>query len=293
VVSLFRSCRLGIIVIASALIAPAAAAGPAIETPTAAEVERLMPEGTRLDGRALYDRFLRNRRRLRTVYLAGRILSSDPDGNPQQTNFWLQSKDYRGNREKARDGVFAKVLLKLTGPPEVRHTAYLYIDRDAPQDEQFMYSPSRKRTSRVLLRDQTVAGTDFSFGDFLVNVDDIEDAEYERRPNAVVQGVPCYVVDAFLKSTSPSQYSRSRTFLEQEHFVPLRTRYWDSAGVAVKELTSPHGSIKAFDGVWAPAELRMADLLERTRSVLHIDALVPNPELADADFTVSTLGPGS
>jgi len=273
-----------------AIATPAAtAAEPVMETPAAAEVEQHLPAGKTLDGRELYDRLMKNRRRLRTVYQEGRIISTDPGGREQQTNFWLQSKDYRDANDDPTGGVYAKVLFKLTGPREMRHTGYLYIHNDQEQDAQFMYSPNRGRVTRVILNGQNLAGTDFSFDDFLVSLDDIEDATYTRLPDALVQGVPCYVVEAHIKPSSRTQYSRNLAYLEKEHYVPLKTRYWDEVGVAVKELTSRHTSIKSYDGAWVPTESTMIDLLEDTESVLHIDVLDPNPDVEDRDFAVSSL----
>jgi hypothetical protein len=166
---------------------------------------------------------LKNRKRLRTLYQEGRILSSDPAGNRQQTNYWLHSKDYRDANSDPVGGIYAKLLFKLTGPREMRHTGYLYIHREGTRDDQFMYSPNRRRTSRVILKGQTVAGTDFSFDDFLISLDDIEDADYKRHPDETVQDVPCYVVEAILRPTSTTQYSRSVSYLEKEHYVPRST----------------------------------------------------------------------
>jgi hypothetical protein len=283
-----RSARVVCLGIAIAT-SSASATEPAIETPAPAEVEKHLPAGKTLDGRELYDRLMKNRRRLRTVYQEGRIISTDPGGRQQQTNFWLQSKDYRDANDDPIDGVYAKVLFKLTGPREMRHTGYLYIHNDQDQDAQFMYSPNRGRVTRVILKGQNLAGTDFSFDDFLVSLDDIEDATYTRHADATVQGVPCYVVEAHIKPSSRTHYSRNLAYLEKEHYVPLKTRYWDEVGVAVKELTSRHDSIKAYDGAWVPTQSTMANLLEETESLLHIDVLDPNPDIDDRDFAVSSL----
>jgi hypothetical protein len=75
--------------------------------------------------------------------------------------------------------------------------------------------------------------------------------------------------------------------IEKEHYVPLRTRYWDDVGVEVKELRSPRASLKAYDGVWVPTESTMTDLLEDTKSTAHVDTVDPNPTLADSDFSRS------
>jgi hypothetical protein len=276
--------------LASAAAVPARAAdGPAVDTPSRAEVEAELPPGAELPGRELYDRFLKNRKRLRTVLEEGRILSSDPAGNPQETRFELRARDYRDREERAVDGVFSKTLVRITGPRDLEHTAYLYIHMDGRPDEQYVYSPGRRRVARANLRGQTIAGTDLSFDDFLVSLDDLEDGDYRRLPDEVVEGVTCYVVEATLKPSAKSRYTKILVWLEPEHYVPLRTRYWDGAGVASKELLSPHARIRDFGGVWVPTESTVLDLLEDTRSKLTIERLDPNPTLADGDFALSEL----
>ena len=147
----------------------------------------------------------------------------------------------------------------------------------------------RKRSARANLRGQNVAGTDFSFDDFLTTLDDLEHATYRRLPDETVDGVSCYVVEATMLPASRSHYSRSVSAIEKEHYVPLRTRYWDEVGVEVKELRSPRASLKAYDGIWVPTESTMTDLLEGTQSTLTIVSVDPNPTLADNDFSTTAL----
>jgi len=260
-----------------------------IETPTARELEDTLPEGKTLAGREIYDRFLKNKRRLRTAHQRGRILSRDPAGNPQETRWWAEWKDYRDADDEAVGGVFSKSILKISGPYELRHTGYLYIQQDGRPDQQFMYSPSRRRTTRVHIRGQNVVGTDFNIDDFLVTLDDIEDADYRRLPDEVVDGVECYVVEAVMRPSATTRYSRSISAVDKEHYVPLRTRYWDEFGVEAKELRAPFATVKEFDGAWVPTVSTMTDLLEETSSTMHIDDLVPNPPLGDLAFAIGTL----
>ena len=262
----------------------------ALETPTAKDVEERLPAGAHLTGRELYDRFLKNRRRMRTVRQEGRILSSDPAGNPQEARFWLYWKDYRDAQDDPVNGVYSKTLVKFTGPREMRHTGYLYVHRSDRDDEQYMYSPNRDRTQQVRIVGQNVAGSDFSIDDFMIGLDDIEDADYQRHPDEPVQGISCYVVEANMKpSATSSQYARSITYLEKDHYVPLRTRYWDKARVEIKEATSPAKSIREFDGVWVPTEVTATDLLERTHSTLVIETLDPNPALDETALSLASL----
>lgn len=282
------------VVVAWPVSAPAAAADPerAVETPAPRDVEEALPHGAELGGRAIYDRLFKNRKRLRTAIQTGRILSKDPAGNPQDTRFSSRAKDYRNAADEPTDGIYAKVLMTITGSRDLERTSYLYVHRSDRADDQFVYSPARKRAARANLRGQTVAGTDFSFDDFLTTLDDLENATYRRLPDEAIDGVSCYVVEATMLPASKSRYSKSLTVIEKEHYVPLRTRYWDEVGVEVKKLTSPRASLKAYDGVWVPTESTMTDLLEDTQSVVHIETVDPNPTLGENDFAPSALERG-
>lgn len=260
-----------------------------VDLPSAAEVEERVKEGEQLTGRELYDRFLKNRNRLRALYQESHSVSSDEAGNPQRVNFWMQWKDYRDGDDNPVGDLFSKTIIKFTGPYELRHSGYLFIHHDRNDDEQFMYSPVRGRTMRVSAKGQAIAGTDFSFEDFLVSVNDIGDADYKRHADATVDGVDCYVVEAFMKPEAKSTYTRSLSYLEKEHYVPLRTLYWDSVGVKSKELTAVHSTIKNFDGVWVASESTMKDLLEDTQTTLYVDLLEANPDLSDLDLELSAL----
>ncbi len=282
------------VALATLLCARGAVAAPAtpdraVETPRPRELDEILPEGSTLGGHEIYDRLFKNRKRLRTIVETGRILSKDPAGNPQETRFELRAKDYRDADDQPTDGVYAKVVIMLTGPRDLEHTGYLYVHRSDRPDDQFIYSPMRRRSARANLRGQNVAGTDFSFDDFLTTLDDLEQATYRRLPDEVVDGVPCYVVEATMRKGSRSRYSRSVAAIEKEHYVPLRTRYWDDVGVAVKELRSPRASLKSFDGVWVPTESTMTDLLEDTTSRVTLEKLDPNPTLADIEFSTTVL----
>jgi len=91
------------------------------------------------------------------------------------------------------------------------------------------------------------------------------------------------------KPFAASEYSRVRVYIEKARFVPLRTRYWDRAGVEVKELRAQPSTIREFDGVWLPMQATMRNLLLESFTTLTVTDLVPNPHLSQATFDLSRL----
>src|SRR5262245_23261852 len=107
--------------VAASVLTAAAEEGAVVDTPTREELETKLPLGTEVGGRDLYDRFLKNRKRLRTAIERGRILSSDPAGNPQETRFEMRARDYRDAEDRAVGGIFSKTLVRITGPRDLEH----------------------------------------------------------------------------------------------------------------------------------------------------------------------------
>ena len=271
-------------VLVLALSAPPTAFGEVRPVPTPEEIDDAIPEGESLTGREIYERFLENR--LHSAVQHQTVISTDPGGNDQATTFWVRWKDYRDDGE-APEGVLAKTLVKFQDPFDMRHLGFLLILREDRDHDQFVYLPSSRRVRRVKLNQTAVMGTDYSFRD--IAYQDIESADYNRLQDEEIGDVPVYVVEATMKPFIPTPYHRVVVFLEKEHYIPLRARYWDDAEVEIKEMRSNPSSIKEFDGVWIATESTMRNLKEGTTSTLLVEDLDPDPTLADQLFSVFRL----
>ena len=78
--------------------------------------------------------------------------------------------------------------------------------------------------------------------------------------------------------------------IEKEHFVPIRTLYWDKSGVQVKELVCDPASIKDFGGVFMPVTWTMKNLQQDTYTIATVEKVEPNPKLSDKTFDPHRLG---
>lgn len=233
-----------------------------------------------LSGSDIYRRVVQNR--FRSFSQDMTLTSGDKGGNEQHTELRMTWQDWRDPEEKAVEGFFSKTLVRYTEPFDLRYTTYLVIHKDQPPNDQFVYLPSRRKVRRVNMRAETVFGTDFSFEDIVPR--EIESATYRRMPDETVEDVPCFVVEATPKPAENSHYSRFLLYVEKQHSVPVRTRYWSEADVEVKELFSPPSSIQDFGGVFIPMKATMRNLQQDTYTVATILKLVPNPDLPKTTF---------
>ena len=256
--------------------------------PTATELEESLPEGKTLTGREIYELFLRNRNQASFQKL--RVISRDPGGSEQTTRFSTSLKDFRDENDKATDGILAKMLVQISHPFDMRHSAYLMIAKDPGPDDEFAYQPSQRLVRRVDLKNTSLLGTDYTFNDIAFH--DIENAEYFRKPDEVLEGMPVYVIETNIKETVDVQYHRTMMYLEKEHYVPLQVRYWDDFDVEVKQMKSPARSIRAFGDVWIATESTMRNLRQQTSSTMVVEEVDTEPQFHPRTFSVSLLHKG-
>ena len=189
----------------------------------------------------------------------------------------MKWQDFRSQEEMPPDtSILSKTLVRYSHPFDLRHAGYLIqTNRDRVTD-QFVYYPSKRRVVRVNLRNEAVYGTDFSFEDVVPR--EAADFEYERLVDAEFDGVPVFVVDLFPVELARSEYTRIRVFVDKERAVVVRARYWDAAGVEIKELRAPPNQIREFKGIFVPMQATMRNLLLDSRTTLVVTSIEVNPE---------------
>lgn len=233
-----------------------------------------------LSGRDIYDRMLENRFDATAQKI--RLVSGDRGGSEQESRMNVLWKSFRNDDGEARRGVLSKTQIRYTHPFDLRFSGYLIINNRDRADDQFVYLASRRRVRRVSLRGEAVMGTDFSFEDVVPR--EVEDADYRRLANERYDDRDCYVVEITPRPDSESEYSRFVSRIDRERLVVLHTRYWNSAGVEVKELKAPAASVEAFDGIWVPMRAEMRNLLTGGYTLMHVDEMIGNPPVEDSEF---------
>ncbi len=197
---------------------------------------------------------------------------------------WSSFRDPEG---EPSDGVLSKTLVKYLDPFDLRFSGYLIINNHARPNDQFVYLATSRRIRRVNLRREAVFGTDFTFEDLVPR--EIEDGDYQRLADKVVQDTTAYVVEIIPREHADSDYSRFVIHVDKESCVPLLTRYWDKRDLLVKELTAPAADIKKIDGVHWPGTLTMRNLQIDTFTTLTVQELEPNPNLTRKSFDLRRL----
>ncbi len=248
-------------------------------------LEDALAPNAQLTGKDIYERVLRNR--FDAYVQSSALISGDRSGAEQESRLRMTWKSFRDENDEPTRGVLSKTLVKYTHPFDLRFSGYLIVNNHQRHNDQFVYLNSSRRIRRVNLRGEAVFGTDFTFEDVVPR--EVEDSTYRRTPDELVDGIPVFVVEVTPLPHADSEYSRFVVYVEQEHYVPLRTRYWDERELEVKELTADPASIREFNGVWVPMATTMRNLQLDTFTSLRIQELDHEPGLRPADFDLRRL----
>ncbi len=176
-------------------------------------------------------------------------------------------------------------------PPTVRGTGLLLHSYfDGRDNNMWIYLPTIRRVKRIALESSGggyFMGSDFSYRDLINN--DNSKLQFERLPDAVVDGHDSYVIKAWGETPEARQehgYMHIISFYRKDNYVIHRREYYDFNGdllkvYRVEELLdlSPH---------YYPTVISMENVQTGHRSVLRVkDA--STEEIPDRMFTTRYL----
>lgn len=264
----------------------AEASEPAHATPTHPEPrEDALPPDAHRSGRDIYQCVLDNR--FDSYVQQSTLLSGDRGGSTQESRLRMTWSSFRDPSGEPSDGVLSKTLVKYMDPFDLRFSGYLIINNHVRPSDQFVYLATSRRIRRVNLRREAIFGTDFTFEDLVPR--EIEESDYRRLPDKVVEGSTTYVVEIVPREHKESDYTRFVVHVDKPSCVPLLTLYWDERNLLVKELTAPAADIRKIDDVHWPGTLTMKNVQLDTFTRLTVQELEPNPNLTQKTFDLRRL----
>ena len=181
-------------------------------------------------------------------------------------------------------------IVRFRAPQEVAGTAFLMLEREKGESEQYIYLPGLKRTRRIVGRERegSFMGSDFSYADFERR--DTRESNQKRLPDEDVGGVKTYVIESTPKSGSESAYSKIETWVRQDNYLPLRIKFYDKAGKLFKTFYTKR--IKTMDGRPVIVESQMINKQTNHSTELVVDNLRPRDNIPDTAFTPTALEHG-
>ena len=183
----------------------------------------------------------------------------------------------------------AKVLVRFTGPPEVRGVGFLSLARPGKAADQWLYLPSMKRERRIASqdRDASFVGTDFSY-------EDMEEFDHKRYAvdvagEQVVDGFPCHVIEARPgEKGGKSVYARKVLFLRKDILYLVRVDL-NRKGEKEPGKRLALSDIREVDGHWIAGRLEMTDLKKGSRTTVILREIALDRPQPPGRFTLQNL----
>ncbi|MEW5804004.1 MAG: outer membrane lipoprotein-sorting protein [bacterium] len=179
-----------------------------------------------------------------------------------------------------------KNLMRFTSPQMVRNTGLLSLEREAGEDDQWLYLPILRKSKRIAASAKTneFVGTDFTFED--LSAENIDDFKYEFQGEQETGGHTCFVVKAIpLESRAKSTgYSERIIFIRKDIYAPVMIQHYDWDGKFYKKwLASDLVHVK--DECWRANREEMIKVIENKCTILLIDRRISSDTLDNAIFT--------
>lgn len=179
-----------------------------------------------------------------------------------------------------------EAVVKVLAPADVSGTGFLMKETAGGGSEQHVYLPGLKRLRRITGRDRagSFMNSDFTYAD-LQRVD-MRGAKHRRLADAAVGPMPAYVIESLPPPDSKVPYSRVKTWVRQNDYVPLQTEFYGPDGKLVKTLRSL--KIRQIDGRLVVVEARMTNANGHATELV-VEDLKRRDDLPDTAFTPAAL----
>ncbi len=180
-----------------------------------------------------------------------------------------------------------QTLIVFKVPADVRGTALLSKETTTGNDDQWLYSPSRRRITRVAQGSKRnyFMGTDFSYED--LEPENVDDYRYERQADTDHESGPCFVIEAVpadMERQNRSAYSRRIIHVFKDIYYPVEIRFFDRHDRHVKTLVN-QDLFQITAESWRPRTITMTNHQRRHRTMIKVDRNEVNVEIDPMVFT--------
>jgi hypothetical protein len=161
-----------------------------------------------------------------------------------------------------------EVLVRFLAPDDVAGSEYLLLER--ANENEFYFRPGEGGPSKRITgapRMLTLAGTDFSYGDFMHLFGFLQAGGSRRLEDRVYRERPVYVLEL---RPHAGAYERILSLIDQKTCVLLRAEYYEN-GRLRKQLSA---NLKALEGqgpIWIAYSSLMEDVRDSTASLLLVE----------------------
>ena len=214
-----------------------------------------------------------------------------PTGDDQTSNLTMTlinksgSERIRKIKQFTKDfGDVEKSIMFFQAPADVKNTSFMSwtYDDDSKSDDQWIYLPAIKKTKRISSdsKSDSFMGSDFTYDDL---GDRKLDADtHQRLADETIDDITYYVVESTSKDED-YMYSKTKTWIRQDHFIGLKKEFYDEDGDLFKIL-----KVKKFeevDGIIVIYNSEMVNTSRNHRTSMVLDNVKINTGISSSKFS--------
>lgn len=220
-----------------------------------------------LSGSDIAKRAKYNNRSQKMVSKAVMVLQSYSGGQWKTLdtrNLYMQSMIWSGSGFNSLTRTISRFMTGLK-----KGVTFLSIEVAGGSDDiQYSFLPSLGRPRRVSSSEKQNDFEDTDVTNEEMGSPKIENYTYRRLPDENYRGIPCYVVERFPKDRSIAKYSRHKSWITKQHFVPIKVEAYDMEKRLKKKIYARN--IKRFGKIYITMNLRVINVQKNTRTLLMI-----------------------
>ncbi|TVR40667.1 MAG: outer membrane lipoprotein-sorting protein [Bacteroidia bacterium] len=204
-------------------------------------------------------------------------------GEDQTSNIRMILTDRNGNERVREAQVWqkgsSKRLFRFTAPAAEAGIAFLSL----PDDVMYLYMPAYGRERRIAshVKNQSFAGTDFSY-------EDLEVEKYVNRftPKLLEETDETYILELTPLPDMRSDYSKIIAHIHKTHYYPLKMESFDRGGQPFKVAEY---TFRKQEDYWYTAEIKMTNLRRDHNTRMIFEGVAFDTGLDDSVFSVRNL----
>lgn len=185
------------------------------------------------------------------------------------------------------DGDGDKGLTIFDQPRDVKGTAFLNHSHVTEADDQWLYLPALKRVKRISSRNKSgpFMGSEFSYED--LSSFELEKYSFNYVKDELLGETATFVLEQ-IPTDKHSGYTKQITWLDQDHYRPIKVEFYDRRGALLKTLTFS-GYQQYLNKYWRAHKMVMVNHLSGKSTELNTSALEFQTGLTDKDFQKNVL----
>ncbi len=180
-----------------------------------------------------------------------------------------------------------KSLSIFDEPRDIKGTAMLTFSHALKPDEQWLYLPALKRVKRISSKNKSgpFMGSEFAYED--LSSQEVEKYSYKYLRDEKTDGQDSFVVER-VPAYKHSGYSRMITWIDKEHYRPLKIDFFDRKNELLKTLVFENYR-QYLDKYWRADRMLMQNHQTGKSTLLEWRDYRFRTGLSDRDFNKNTL----